>query len=243
MERGILRLTNLYIALDFPNWEKTQHFLQTNQLKGVPVKIGMELFYHEGPTIIEQLKEMGHSIFLDLKLHDISNTVYHAMKNLAKLEVDLVNVHALGGLDMINKAKDGLQAGATSSLNRPKLLAVTILTSMTNEKLHKQLHIKDSLDTYVNHLAKMSKQAGADGVVCSAQEAKQIKQVCGDEFLTVTPGIRLASDETQDQKRVTSPKFAKKNGADILVVGRPITQAKHPKKIYEQIKRELESYV
>src|SRR5690625_2137567 len=119
----------------------------------------MELFYHEGPTIIEQLKEMGHSIFLDLKLHDISNTVYHAMKNLAKLEVDLVNVHAFGGFDMIHQAKQGLLAG-DRSLIRPKLLAVTILTSMTNETLHKQLHIKDSLDTYVEHLAKMTKQAG-----------------------------------------------------------------------------------
>ncbi|RDW17900.1 orotidine-5'-phosphate decarboxylase [Oceanobacillus chungangensis] len=222
----------IYLALDFPTWEVTEQFLKNNQLHGVPVKVGMELFFREGPAIIEKLKANNHPIFLDLKLHDIPTTVMKAMKNLAALEVDIVNVHALGGSDMIEHAKEGLLKG--SSKHKTKLIAVTILTSHDKETMNNQLLIPGELRENAVHLAYTAKQSGADGVVCSVYEAGSIKEKCGNSFLTVTPGIRLANSSLDDQKRVATLKIAKENDADILVIGRSITKAENPYQAYQQ---------
>lgn len=222
----------IYLALDFPTWEVTEQFLENNQLHGVPVKVGMELFFREGPPIIEKLKANNHPIFLDLKLHDIPTTVMRAMKNLAALEVDIVNVHALGGSEMIKHAKEGMLSG--SSTNKTKLIAVTILTSHDREAMNNQLLIPGELKDNAVHLAYTANQSGADGVVCSVHEAGAIKEKCGSSFLTVTPGIRLANHNLDDQKRVATPKFARENDADILVIGRSITKAENPFQAYQQ---------
>ncbi|MFD1038051.1 orotidine-5'-phosphate decarboxylase [Virgibacillus byunsanensis] len=227
----------IYLSLDFPSWVETRNFLDEHALQGVPVKVGMELFYREGPKVIEKLKENDHAIFLDLKLHDIPTTVMKAMKNIAKLDVDMVNVHALGGSEMIMRAKEGLLSGADHNL-KTKLIAVTILTSHTNELMNKELLIQGNLQDNVVHFAEFANHYGADGVVCSVHEAKQIKEVCGSSFLTVTPGIRLKESSVDDQERVATPAFARKNGSDILVVGRSVTQSKDPYIAYETVKKE-----
>ncbi|WP_226037965.1 orotidine-5'-phosphate decarboxylase [Aquibacillus saliphilus] len=229
--------TPIYLALDFPTWEESSAFIDSNGLQGIPVKVGMELFYREGPRVIEQLKENNHSIFLDLKLHDIPTTVNKAMKNLAKLGVDIVNVHALGGSEMIKAAKEGLIKGAVNK-EVPKLLAVTLLTSMGESTLKQELHVNDTIESTVVRLAKLANDSGADGVVCSAHEANKIKISCGFDFLTVTPGIRLTNSANNDQKRIATPVFAKQNGADAIVIGRSITQAKQPIKAYQQALKE-----
>lgn len=197
----------------------------------------MELFYREGPEVIYRLKENNHPIFLDLKLHDIPNTVKQAMKNLARLHVDIINVHALGGSEMMYEAKNGLITGSQPG-HKPTLIAVTILTSFDEKSIINDLRIDYDVNEYTIHLANLAKQNGVDGVVCSVHEASQIKQICGEQFLTVTPGIRLADAKANDQKRISTPKFAKENGANIIVVGRPITQATQPRKAYEQIMKE-----
>lgn len=230
-------MNNVYIALDFPNWNKAEFFLKENDLHGAPVKVGMELFYREGVQIIHKLKENNHPIFLDLKLHDIPNTVMRAMKNIAQLDVDIVNVHALGGRHMLEQAKSGLIAGSNGR-KTPKLIAVTVLTSFSDDTLRQDLHIDQQANEYAIQLAKLAHDSGVDGVVCSAHEANDIKQVCGEEFLTVTPGIRLESSTSDDQKRIATPTFAKQNGSNIIVVGRPITNAKNPKMAYEDILKE-----
>src|SRR5690625_3654121 len=181
----------LYIALDFPTWEESRVFLEKNELDNVGVKVGMELFYREGIHVIEQLKLRNHPVFLDLKLHDIPTTVMRAMRNLASLEVDIVNVHALGGSEMIKRAKEGLQNGSTGIYNT-KLIAVTILTSAEQAVLNDDLGLEGEISRHVNHFASLAKNSGADGVVCSVHEAEEIKQLCGRDFITVTPGIRLA---------------------------------------------------
>ena len=229
----------LYLALDFPNWSESEQFLKENKLSGIPVKVGMELFYREGPALIEKLKENQHPIFLDLKLHDIPTTVRRAMKNLAKLEVDIVNVHALGGGEMIAEAKEGLLHGGA---NQTKLVAVTILTSMNNQTMNQELRIPGQLEEQVINLAKLSKDNGADGVVCSVHEVKGIKQACGEGFLTVTPGIRLENTSSNDQQRIASPAFAKQSGSDILVIGRSITKAENPRAAYELAIKEINTY-
>ncbi|MCM3739110.1 orotidine-5'-phosphate decarboxylase [Oceanobacillus luteolus] len=229
-------MNQIYLALDFPDWETTDAFLRNNELHGVPVKIGMELFYREGPDLIEKLKMREHPIFLDLKLHDIPTTVERAMQNLAKLNVDMVNVHAFGGRGMIERAKEGLLSGGG---NRTKLLAVTILTSMNERTLYHDLNIQQPLEEQVSHLASLSKQSGADGVVCSVHEVRHIKHHCGDDFLTVTPGIRLKESDANDQKRVATPSEAVSLGADYLVIGRSITQAHEPKAAYENAIKEI----
>lgn len=229
-------MNNIFLALDFPSWKDASHFIKFHQLDRVPVKIGMELFYQEGPTIIEKLKANEHPIFLDLKLHDIPNTVHNAMKNLAKLEVDIVNVHALGGSEMMTKAKEGLISA--NSNHNTKLIAVTLLTSHDDETITNELKLRDDLSTSAIHLAKLAKQNGIDGVVCSAHEATAIKEACGNSFLTVTPGIRLSHSGNDDQKRIATPKFAAKNKCDILVIGRSITQADDPHDAYEQAVKE-----
>ncbi|HAM82183.1 orotidine-5'-phosphate decarboxylase [Ornithinibacillus bavariensis] len=227
---------SIYLALDFPSWELTESFLIRNDLQGIPVKIGMELYYREGPSIIEKLRKNNHTIFLDLKLHDIPTTVMRAMKILSSLEVDMVNVHALGGSEMIHYAKEGLISG--NSTNHPKLIAVTVVTSMDNRQLNKELLIPGDLTNMTIHLAGLAKENGADGVVCSVHEAKQIKEDCGDLFLTVTPGIRLHQTNTDDQKRIATPSYARENGADYLVIGRSVTNAKNPRLAYDQAVKE-----
>lgn len=230
-------MSNHYVALDFPDWETASQFIEKYDFHGIPVKVGMELFYREGPRIIERLKDNDHPIFLDLKLHDIPTTVHNAMKNIAKLEVDIINVHALGGMEMMKRAKEGLLSGSPGNYET-KLIAVTILTSFDQQTLNEQLLIDDEIEETAIHLAKMAKQSDVDGVVCSVHEAKQVKEVCGNDFLTVTPGIRLLDSNKDDQKRVATPEFARKNSADILVIGRTVTQALDPIKAYDQVREE-----
>ncbi|SEP55585.1 orotidine-5'-phosphate decarboxylase [Piscibacillus halophilus] len=225
---------SIFIALDFATQEEAIQFLKNNHLTGAPVKVGMQLFYREGPSLIQTLKEQGHPIFLDLKLHDIPNTVYQAMKSLAAIEVDMVNVHASGGFEMMKAAKEGLnEIGSDQS---PVLLAVTQLTSTTQDMLREELLINDSMEQIVDSYAALAQKAGADGVVSSVWEAQKIKQTCGDDFLTVTPGIRLKGDQSNDQKRVATPNQA--SYSDFLVMGRSITQSENPKKSYEQAIKE-----
>lgn len=227
----------VYLSLDFPTWNETKDFIEENSLHGIPVKIGMELFYREGPSLIHKLKRDNHDVFLDLKLHDIPTTVMKAMKNIAKLEVDMVNVHALGGSEMIQRAREGLISGSTSN-HETKLIAVTVLTSMDDNVLNNELKITGNVHDTAVHFAKFANQHGADGVVCSVHEAKQIKTVCGSSFLTVTPGIRLEESDINDQKRIATPAYARENGADILVLGRTVTKAKNPKAAYEKVQEE-----
>lgn len=224
----------LFVALDFPTWEDSRNFLEKNELSKVPVKVGMELFYREGIRVIEQLKERGHPIFLDLKLHDIPTTVMRAIRNLASLEVEIINVHALGGSDMMKRAKEGLQS-ATHQQTKSKLIAVTILTSMDEAALKRDLQLQGSVEEHALHLATVAHQSGADGVVCSVHEAAKIKAACGEDFLTVTPGIRLATSDVNDQKRVATPAVARASQSDIMVVGRSITKAENPLQAYHQV--------
>ena len=229
----------LIIALDFPSERETLAFL--DQLKKPAyVKVGMELFYREGPAILQKIKARGHRIFLDLKLHDIPNTVKSAMRNLAFHEVDMVNLHGAGGVKMMRQALEGLEEGSRERGKRPLCIAVTQLTSTGEDMLHKELLIGASLPETVEHYARMAKEAGLDGVVCSVHEAKRIHQVCGEGFLTVTPGIRPAGRSADDQVRVASPAYAREQGCDYVVVGRPITQAEDKAAAYENILRELE---
>src|SRR5699024_10130072 len=190
--------------------------------------IGMELFYQEGPMIIDHLKANNHPIFLDLKLHDIPTTVHKAMKNISSLGVDIVNVHAFGGMEMMKQAKEGLLSG--SNRKETKLLAVTILTSLDDETLNNELLLRRNVKESAVYFADLANKSGVDGVVCSVHEASDIKAICGDSFLTVTPGIRLKKSKHNDQKRIANPGFARNNPADILVIGRSITQASNPYK-------------
>lgn len=228
----------LIIALDFETKQKVDSFLDHFH-ESLYVKVGMELYYQEGPKIIDYLKEKGHQIFLDLKLHDIPNTVKQAMKRLANLEVDMVNVHALGGSRMMEAALEGLESGATRQ-QRPTIIAVTQLTSSDEQMVQKEQMISLSLENSVRNLARLAKQSGLDGVVCSAHEVGIITDVCGESFQTITPGIRLADDQNGDQVRVATPQLARKLGATGIVVGRSITRAKDPYRAYQQVKSEWE---
>lgn len=223
---------SLIIALDFPGIRDVEQFLQHFSGETLFVKVGMELFYQEGPSIIEMLKESGHQIFLDLKLHDIPNTVYGAMKGLAKLECDLVNVHAAGGKEMMTAAIEGLEAGTNTGRKRPQCIAVTQLTSTSQEQMQGEQLISVSLQESVMHFAALTKVAGLDGVVCSAWEAEAIRDQAGDGFLTVCPGIRMTADAADDQKRVATPEFARNAGVSCIVVGRSITRATDPLATY-----------
>lgn len=196
------------------------------------VKLGMEIFYSEGPELIRRLKERGHRIFLDLKLHDIPNTVKKTMQVLGGYGVDMVNVHASGGIEMMKAAKEGLMLGAARFADKPKLIAVTQLTSTDEAMLRGQLLIDRPMDEVVRQYALNAKEAGLDGVVCSAFEAADIHKTCGDDFITVTPGIRFESSGADDQKRVMTPSMAREAGSDYIVVGRPITQAEKPSEAY-----------
>ena len=223
-----------FIALDFPSGEEALRFLKPFEGRA-NVKVGMELFYKEGPSIIDALKEQGYGIFLDLKLHDIPNTVKSAMKILASYEVDLVNVHAAGGARMMEAALEGLIEGTPEGKERPKIVAVTQLTSTDEESMQRDQLIDVPLEQSVVHYAKKAKEAGMDGVVCSVHEANMIAEACGRDFLKVTPGIRLAKGDTHDQKRVATPQFARANGSTHIVVGRAITQADEPLRAHDEV--------
>lgn len=228
----------LIIALDFSGKMEVNHFLKNFENEKLFLKVGMELFYQEGPSIVHELKEQGHEIFLDLKLHDIPNTVKSAMKRLAGLGCDMVNVHAAGGKAMMEAAREGLEAG--SSGKRPSCIAVTQLTSTSEQQMKSEQLIPASLNESVLHYAKLAKEAGLDGVVCSSLEAREISSRIGSSFLTVTPGIRLLSDDSGDQKRVATPEFARQEGASAIVVGRSITRAENPFEKYIQCKQSWE---
>jgi orotidine-5'-phosphate decarboxylase len=228
---------SLIIALDFSNKQDVLKFLDPFQGETLFLKIGMELFYQEGPNIVTFLKERDHQVFLDLKLHDIPNTVYRAMKGIASLGCDLVNVHAAGGFEMMKAAREGLEAGTAQGSHRPKCIAVTQLTSTTEEQMMNEQLIKTTLKESVLHYAGLTKRAGLDGVVCSVNESTTIHENLGLDFLTVCPGIRLNS-EVQDQKRVATPAFAQEIGVSSIVVGRPITEADNPLQTYQLILNE-----
>lgn len=227
---------DVIIACDFASAEATYAFLDRFTEEKPFVKIGMELYYAEGPSIVRELRRRGHKIFLDLKLHDIPNTVQKAMAVLSRLEVDMVNLHAAGTKAMMEAALKGLTREDGS---RPILLAVTQLTSTSEERMHDELLISGSITDCVCHYARLAYEAGLDGVVCSPLEAGMVKEQCGKDFLTVTPGIRFADGQAGDQVRITTPARAKELGTDFIVVGRPITAAEDPVGAYRKCVREF----
>ena len=222
---------DVIVALDFDGREKTLAFLDQFTEEKPFVKIGMELFYAEGPSVVREIRARGHKIFLDLKLHDIPNTVKKAMAALSALDVDIVNVHAAGTGAMMSAALAGL---ARPDGTRPLLIAVTQLTSTDQDMLEKELWIEKPMEEVVLHYAEIASIVGLDGVVCSPLEAGSIHERCGRNFLTVTPGVRFAGGDAGDQKRVTTPARAKELGSDYIVVGRPITQAEDPVAAYRR---------
>ena len=222
---------DVIVACDFSSAKETFEFLDKFEGKKPFVKIGMELFYAEGPEIVRQIKARGHKIFLDLKLHDIPNTVKKAMRVLSKLDVDMCNLHAAGAAPMMRAALEGLTRDDGS---RPILIAVTQLTSTDQQTMERDLLIKEPIDRVVMHYAKTAADAGLDGVVCSPLEAQKVHDACGKGFLTVTPGVRFADGNMGDQKRVMTPAQAKEIGSDYIVVGRPITAADDPVAAYEK---------
>lgn len=227
---------DVIIACDFSSKEQVMAFLDKFQGNKPYVKIGMELFYAEGPDIVREIKGKGHPVFLDLKLHDIPNTVKKAMSVLRDLQADMVNLHASGTVDMMKAALEGLtRADGT----RPLLIAVTQLTSTSQERMQRELLIERPIDQVVMHYASLAKQAGLDGVVCSPLEAGKVHETCGSAFLTVTPGVRFADGDIGDQVRVTTPAKAKEIGSDYIVVGRPITASADPVAAYERCVREF----
>ena len=231
--------SRICIALDFQNKAEVKEFLEKFNDEKLYVKVGMELFYCEGIEINKMIKEMGNNIFLDLKLHDIPNTVKSAMKQLAKLEVDMVNVHASGSIAMMKAAIEGLEAGKTGD-KRPLCIAVTCLTSLDQEVLDNELLINDTLENVVLKWATNAKEAGLDGVVCSPLESKVIHDNLGMEFITVTPGIRLADDSVNDQKRVTTPAMARELTSSYIVVGRTITGSADPYATYKKVYQDFQ---
>lgn len=228
--------TDVIVALDFPSAKEVYSFLDKFEEEKLFVKIGMELFYAEGPEIVKEIKRRGHKIFLDLKLHDIPNTVMKAMASLSKLDVDMCNLHAGGGSEMMKAALKGLtRADGT----RPLLIAVTQLTSTDSDMLKNELLISESMEKTVESYALNALNSGLDGVVCSPLEAAKVHSACGNSFLTVTPGVRFAGGEKGDQKRVTTPEEARKIGSDYIVVGRPITAANDPAAAYKSAKKQF----
>jgi orotidine-5'-phosphate decarboxylase len=230
MERDVI------IACDFSSAEETFKFLDKFEGKKPFVKIGMELYYAEGPSIVREIKARGHKIFLDLKLHDIPNTVKKAMAVLSRLDVDMCNLHAAGTVNMMKAALEGL---TRPDGTRPLLIAVTQLTSTSEETMKSDLLIDRPLDEVVMHYASCAKEAGLDGIVCSPREAGKVHERCGNDFVTVTPGVRFADGDVGDQVRVMTPAEAKKIGSDFIVVGRPITAAEDPVAAYERCVKEF----
>ena len=222
---------DVIIACDFDSAEKTFAFLDKFTGRKPFVKIGMELYYAEGPSIVKEIKKRGHKIFLDLKLHDIPNTVKKSMAVLSRLDVDMTNLHASGTKRMMEAAIEGL---TREDGTRPMLIAVTQLTSTDQESMENDLLIKEPIDKVVMHYAMTAKNAGLDGIVCSPLEAGKVHDTCGKSFLTITPGVRFADGDVGDQKRVMTPAQAKEIGSDYIVVGRPITAAADPVAAYER---------
>lgn len=227
---------DVIIACDFADKETALSFLDKFEGRKPFVKIGMELFYAEGPQIVREIKARGHKIFLDLKLHDIPNTVKKSMAVLSRLDVDMCNLHAAGTSRMMEAALEGL---TRPDGTRPLLIAVTQLTSTDQEAMERDLLIKEPIDKVVMHYAETAKNAGLDGVVCSPLEAQKVHDICGEKFLTVTPGVRFTDGDIGDQKRVMTPEQAKKIGSDYIVVGRPITAAPAPVAAYERCIKEF----
>ena len=227
---------DVIIACDFPSMEATLEFLDRFGGKKPYVKIGMELFYSAGPEIVKEIKKRGHKIFLDLKLCDIPNTVKSAMSVLSHLDVDMTNLHALGGHKMMEAAIEGL---TRPDGTRPLLIAVTMLTSTSKELMNEDILIPGEVDAVVASYAQNAKKSGLDGVVCSPREASIVKEACGDKFITVTPGIRFADSAADDQVRVMTPAKAREIGSDYIVVGRPVTKADDPVAAYERCCREF----
>ena len=227
---------DVIVACDFSSKQETLAFLDRFSEEKPYVKIGMELFYAAGPDIVREIKARGHKIFLDLKLHDIPNTVKKAMAVLSALDVDMCNLHAGGTIAMMEAAREGL---TRPDATRPLLIAVTQLTSTSQERMEQDLMIPAPIDEVVMHYAENAKKAGLDGVVCSPLEAGKVKKVCGQDFLTVTPGVRFADGEVGDQVRVTTPARAREIGSDYIVVGRPITQAANPVAAYRRCVQEF----
>lgn len=226
-------MSRTIVALDFSKKEDVLNFLDKFN-EPIYVKVGMELTYAFGFEMIKEIKSRGHKIFLDLKLHDIPNTVKNGMKNLARLDVDIVNLHVAGGSAMMKAAMEGLKEGAING-KRPLCIGVTQLTSTSKEAMNDELLIPGEVKDVVISYAKLAKESGLDGVVCSVHEAKGIHEACGNDFLTVTPGIRLADDSKDDQKRVATPDFAREEGCDYIVVGRSITKSENPFETYNRI--------
>ena len=222
---------DVIVACDFKSKEDTISFLEKFTDRKPFVKIGMELFYAEGPEIVREIKARGHKIFLDLKLHDIPTTVKKAMASLSRLDVDITNLHAAGATDMMKAAIEGL---TRPDGTRPLLIAVTQLTSTDQATMERDLLIEKPIDKVVMHYALTAKNAGLDGVVCSPLEAEKVHNTCGEKFLTITPGVRFADGDIGDQKRVMTPAAAKEIGSDYIVVGRPITAAEDPVAAYER---------
>ena len=227
---------DVIIACDFKSKNEVFDFLDLFTEEKPFIKIGMELYYSEGPDIVREIKKRGHKIFLDLKLNDIPNTVEKSMSVLANLDVDICNLHASGGIKMMEAAIRGLTREDGS---RPMLIAVTQLTSISEEVMQNELLINKPLDQVVMKYAENAKIAGLDGVVCSPLEARKVKDVCGENFITVTPGVRFSDGDAGDQARVTTPAQAKEIGSDYIVVGRPITQAENPVEAYKRCVREF----
>ena len=227
---------DVIVACDFNTAEETLRFLDNFTEEKPYVKIGMELFYAEGPEIVREIKRRGHKIFLDLKLHDIPNTVKKAMAVLSRLDVDMCNLHAAGTVAMMEAAVEGL---TRPDGTRPLLIAVTQLTSTDQERMERDLLINEPLEKVVMHYASNAKAAGLDGVVCSPLESPAVHETCGKEFLTVTPGVRFADGDKGDQVRVTTPEKTKELGSDYIVVGRPITQAQDPVAAYRRCIKEF----
>ena len=227
---------DVIVACDFAGKKEVFDFLDLFEGRKPFIKIGMELFYAEGPEIVREIKRRGHKIFLDLKLHDIPNTVKKSMSVLSRLDVDMTNLHASGTVRMMEAALEGL---TREDGTRPILIAVTQLTSTDQESMENDLLIREPIDRVVMHYAGNAKTAGLDGVVCSPLEAGKVHTVCGKDFLTVTPGVRFADGDVGDQKRVMTPAEAKKIGSDYIVVGRPITASPDPVAAYERCIREF----
>ncbi|MFD0049244.1 orotidine-5'-phosphate decarboxylase [Actinomycetes bacterium NPDC127524] len=225
----------LIIALDFPDAKKVKEFLSDFRDSGLFLKVGMELYYQNGPSIIYTLKELGHKVFLDLKLHDIPNTVKSAMKGLASLEPDIVNVHAAGGKRMMESALEGLDAGTGAGKKRPMCIGVTQLTSTSQLQMQNEQLIKETLDASVLHYAKLVSDSGLDGAVCSIHEVERIHEHLGTGFFTVAPGIRVKENDIHDQNRVATPEQARSAGADAIVCGRAITGSADPAQAYKTI--------
>ena len=228
---------DVIIACDFAGWQQTLDFLDAFEGRRKPfLKIGMELYYAEGPDIVRELKRRGHPIFLDLKLHDIPNTVKKAMRVLSSLDVDICNVHAAGTIDMMRAALEGL---TRPDGTRPLLIAVTQLTSTSEERMQNELLIGAGIGETIVKYAQNAREAGLDGVVCSPLEAAMVKDACGPDFLAITPGIRFADAAADDQVRITTPARAREIGSDYIVVGRPVTAAADPVAAYQRCLKEF----